>query len=253
MRDVKALHPKLQGKIIELQNLCYSNGITIGIGECVRTVAEQDALYAQGRTKPGIKVTNARGSTYGSMHQWMVAVDTYLIMDVDGDGKTADDAFNNATGLFNKVGKLGQSIGLEWGGSWKSPVDMPHFQLPNWGSTAAKLKSIYGVPDNFVKSWGGNVEQAGNKTASITTPSKTQLVVDAASGKNTNLVGTYKTTANLNLRAGAGSSKPILLTIPKDSKVLCYGYYTVSGGIWLFVQYGKYTGFVSQKYLMKIA
>lgn len=252
MRDIKALHPLLQGKIVELQNLCYKNGITIGIGECVRTVAEQDALYAQGRTKPGIKVTNAKGSKYGSMHQWRVAFDYYLIMDVDGDGKTADDAFNNATGLFNKVGNLGQSIGLEWGGSWKSPVDMPHFQLPNWGSTAAILKALYGTPDKFAKSWGGT-ENAGNKTVSVTTPSKTQLVVDAASGKNVNLAGTYKTTANLNLRAGAGSSKPILLTIPKDNKVLCYGYYTVSGCIWLFVQYGKYTGFVSQKYLNKVS
>ncbi len=33
-------------------------------------------------------------------------------MDVDGDGSVPDDAFNNSTELFNKVGKIGQSIGL---------------------------------------------------------------------------------------------------------------------------------------------
>lgn len=253
MRNVGALHPVLQDKIIELQKLCKQNNITIGIGECVRTVAEQDALYAQGRTKPGKIVTNAKGSSYSSMHQWGVAVDFYLNMDVDGDGKISDDAFNNATGLFNKVGKLGQSIGLEWGGSWKSLTDMPHFQLPSWGSTPTKLKSMYGTPDKFMKAWSSVTSNSvTEKVTSPTTPSKTQLVVEAAKEKNNLLAGNYRTTANLNLRAGAGTSKGILLTIPKGSTVSCYGYCTtVSGTTWLFVQYGKYTGFVSMKYLTK--
>ncbi len=30
--------------------------------------------------------------------------------------------------LFKKVGKIGESIGLEWGGSWKNFPDYPHFQ-----------------------------------------------------------------------------------------------------------------------------
>ncbi|CAJ0596443.1 unnamed protein product [Cylicocyclus nassatus] len=38
-----------------------------------RTIAEQDALYAQGRTKPGAKVTNARGGS--SMHNYAIAID----------------------------------------------------------------------------------------------------------------------------------------------------------------------------------
>lgn len=257
MRNVNALHPTLQGKITQLMNLCKKNGITIAIGECVRTVSEQDALYAQGRSKPGNIVTNAKGSTYSSMHQWGVAFDFYLNMDVDGDGKTADDAFNNATKLFNKVGELGKSIGLEWGGSWKNPVDMPHFQLPDWGSTATKLKNTYKTPENFMKMWGGTTSGSSQKTDVVgsdkTTPSKTSGVVEPAKSKNAKLAGTYKTVANLNLRAGAGTSKQILLTIKKGETLTCYGRYTsVSGRIWLFVQYGKYTGYVSQSYLNKI-
>ena len=69
MRDIKALHPDLQEKIALLQKKCVAAGITIGIGECLRTKAEQDALYAKGRTKPGKIVTNAKGSSYSSMHQ----------------------------------------------------------------------------------------------------------------------------------------------------------------------------------------
>ena len=29
---------------------------------------------------------------------------------------------------------------------------LPHFQLPQFGSTPAKLKAIYGTPDAFMKS-----------------------------------------------------------------------------------------------------
>ena len=110
MRDIKQLHPELQKKIAQLQELCKAQGITIGISECLRTKAEQDALYAKGRTTGGSIVTNCKGSTYSSMHQWGVAFDFYLKVDVDGDGKTSDDAFNDATGLFEKVGKIGLSV-----------------------------------------------------------------------------------------------------------------------------------------------
>jgi peptidoglycan L-alanyl-D-glutamate endopeptidase CwlK len=34
---------------------------------------------------------------------------------------------------YKAVGVLGMDLGLEWGGSWKSIVDQPHFQLrPGW-------------------------------------------------------------------------------------------------------------------------
>jgi hypothetical protein len=145
MRDVSKLHPKLQTKLRELQEKCEAQGLKIGICECLRTVAEQDALYAQGRTKPGKKVTNCRGSSYSSMHQWGVAFDFYR-----NDGK---GAYSDKDGFFSKVGKIGQSIGLEWGGSWKSIVDTPHFQLPDWGSTATKLKKQYGRPEAFFATW----------------------------------------------------------------------------------------------------
>lgn len=154
MRNLNDLHPDLQVKISTLKKLVKKElGIEIGISECLRTVAEQDALYAKGRTKPGSIVTNCKGSTYSSMHMWGIAFDFYIISDVDGDGNTSDDAFNNATKLFNKVGDIGKRIGLEWGGDWKSIVDLPHFQLPNWGSTTKTLKSKYGTPNKFFITW----------------------------------------------------------------------------------------------------
>ena len=153
MRDISQLHPKAQLLADALVKNCAAAGITIKITECARTVAEQDALYAKGRTVPGGKVTNARGSSYSSMHQWRVAFDFCLNMDVDKDGKISDDIFNNVTGLFNKVGQIGKALGLEWGGDWKSIKDLPHFQLPDWGSTTAKLKATYGTPEKFAATW----------------------------------------------------------------------------------------------------
>lgn len=247
MRNIKDLHPKLKEKVKELKKKCTDKGIKIGIGECVRTVTEQDALYAKGRTTAGSVVTNARGSSYSSMHQWGVAVDFYLIMDVDKDGKTSDDAFNDATGLFEEVGKIGKSIGLEWGGDWKSIKDKPHFQLPDWGSTATLLKKKYGTPKNFMKSWGGEEKEYSSH------PGKTVAAknnVEPAKSKDKKYIKPWTTKANLNLRNGAGADKSVITTIPKGTTVMCHGYYTKKGdSVWLSVQHGKYQGYVLKTYL----
>ncbi|MEY8391851.1 M15 family metallopeptidase [Lachnospiraceae bacterium 45-W7] len=153
MRDMTKLHPRLQKMAIQLQQECSRQGIFIKFSECLRTIAEQDALYAQGRTAPGNIVTNAKGSTYSSQHQWGVAIDFYIDMDVDGDGDKKDDAFNNSTRLFDRVGTIAKSIGLGWGGDWTSIKDRPHLYLPDWGSTTSRLKQLYKSPDHFMASW----------------------------------------------------------------------------------------------------
>lgn len=145
-RDISQLHPELQLRVTSLQQICAKQGLLIGIADCFRTVEEQNALYAQGRTTAGSIVTNANGNTYTSMHQWGVAFD---FIRNDGLG-----AYNEANNFFEKVGQLGKSISLEWGGDWTSFVDRTHFQLPDWGSTPKLLKQLYEVPENFIKTWG---------------------------------------------------------------------------------------------------
>ena len=161
-RNINELHPRLQEKVSELQKLCENNGLIIGIGECLRTVAEQEELYAQGRTKPGNIVTNARGTSYSSQHQWGIAFDFYRN---DGTG-----AYNESGNFFERVGRLAKSIGLGWGGDWTSIKDRPHLYLPDWGSTATKLKQQYGTPENFMKSWG----DPGNQKPSESKPENTE-------------------------------------------------------------------------------
>lgn len=144
-RDITMCHPQLQLLANKLITECKKQGLIVKLGECFMSVAEQDALYAQGRTTKGSIVTNARGTSYSSMHQWGVAFDV-----IRNDGK---GAYNDSDNWFSKVAKIGKSLGLEWGGDWTSLVDKPHFQLPQWGSTPTKLKKLYGNVNNFKKTW----------------------------------------------------------------------------------------------------
>ena len=66
------------------------------------------------------------------------------------------------------------------------------------------------------------------------------------------LSGTYKTTANLNMRTDAGTGAVIICTIPKGKAVQCYGYYNTDGAVkWLYVVYDGKSGYCSSKYLRK--
>lgn len=224
MRDRTKLHPKLQKKLKQLEAECAKAGLKIGISECVRTVAEQDALYAQGRTKPGPIVTNAKGSTYSSCHMWGIAFDFYR-----NDGK---GAYYDKDGFFTKVGKIGQKLGLEWGGSWKSIVDKPHFQLPDWGSTTSRLKAIYGTPDKFFKTW----DKSEGSTA--VTPIKI--------GKKDK---TYTVTASsLRLRNKPSLTSSTIVSMPKGATFVATG---ETSGKWFKGTYGKKMGWASSKYLKK--
>lgn len=258
-RDITKLHPDLQVKAKKLVSECKKVGIIIEIGECLRTVAEQDALYAKGRSKPGSIVTNAKGSSYSSMHQWGVAFDIYLNMDIDGDGKTSDDIYNNATKVFNKVGAIGKKLGLEWGGDWKSIKDLPHFQLPNWGSTSSQLKAKYKTFEAFKKTWKETTSESkttrtkSNTTTSTTVTSYSKSKVAYPTSTNKAFAGTYKVSTALRLRTDASTKAAIITVIPKGGKVTCHGYYSKdsAGATWYYVEYGKYTGFVSASYCQK--
>lgn len=85
-------------------------------------------------------------------------------------------------------------------------------------------------------------------------PSEKKRIVDPAQGFKKTYAKTYtvKAANGLNLRyvASSASKDDIIAAIPKGKKVTCYGYYTKNGStVWLLVQYGKYTGYVSKAYL----
>ena len=147
--DRSKLHPWIDHKLGLLLKECKKQGIYLIVTEGFRTVEYQDSLYAKGRTKPGKVVTNAKGNSYSSQHQWGIAFDIAI-----NDKKLLYD-----DKTIKKVAKIAKSskVGLAWGGDWKSIVDMPHFYLKKWGSTTEKLKEKYETPDKFKKTFTAKV------------------------------------------------------------------------------------------------
>ena len=107
--------------------------------EGLRPDARQAELYAQGRTKPGPKVTNADGRKNLSNHQDAAdgkrddlgsAVDIYPY--VDGalriHEKYVDEKLKLIAVHVKAVAKC-LGVAITWGGDWKNPYDPPHFQL----------------------------------------------------------------------------------------------------------------------------
>lgn len=118
-RDINKLNPKAKLACEYLLKACKEKGLNIIVTETLRTTERQQYLYAQGRTRPGNTVTNCDGVKKKSIHQFGNAFDVCQNI----KGKEYDEK------ILNQVGKLGEQIGLEWGGSWKSFKDSPHFQL----------------------------------------------------------------------------------------------------------------------------
>lgn len=120
-RNINDLNSKVTAMASEFINRCKAEGIDILITSTYRDSASQDALYAQGRTKPGKKVTNARAGQ--SYHNWGVAFDFVPL--VNGKAQWNDAA------LFTRCGEIAESVGLEWAGRWTKFKEMAHCQYTN--------------------------------------------------------------------------------------------------------------------------
>jgi len=112
------LSPKFAEKVMDFLDAARDNGLNVDACMGMRTFAEQDALYAKGRSKPGKIITKAKGGQ--SWHNYGLAVD--IVFKVNGQWSW-DEAHP-----WSKLGVIGQQHGLEWGGAWKGFKDRPHFQ-----------------------------------------------------------------------------------------------------------------------------
>ncbi|MCF8566735.1 peptidoglycan-binding protein [Alicyclobacillus tolerans] len=115
--DLTSLHPYVALLARRFLQLTQENNLDIRITTAFRSWDEEDRLFAQGRWAPGQIVTNARGGD--SYHNWGLAFDAAPFE----NGKMSTD-----TQKFIQMGQLGQQVGLQWGGTFKSIVDYPHFQ-----------------------------------------------------------------------------------------------------------------------------
>lgn len=141
-RHLATLLPKVQPKfrafVRAAKDLARSSGFDYVVISGTRTFEEQNALYAQGRSKPGPIVTNARGGY--SNHNFGIAIDggifkggRYL------DGSQDPTERKAAARMHAKIGQLAQLMGLAWGGLWSGFPDPPHVEW-NHGVTISELR-----------------------------------------------------------------------------------------------------------------
>jgi hypothetical protein len=111
---VNDLLPEVKEKMEKLIQICDLLDMPIRVTSGFRTIEEQNKLYAQGRTTAGNIVTNAKGLE--SKHC---------------QGKAFDIVFRKTgyEGNWELIGQLGEQLGLNWGGRWKSFQDKPHFEI----------------------------------------------------------------------------------------------------------------------------
>lgn len=129
-RRIEDLHPRVQPLCRLFIERCAEAGIDVIITSTLRTFAEQDALYAKGRTTAGPKVTAAKAGE--SFHNYGLAFDFAPIEHGKIDW--------NDTELFRRCGEIGESIGLSWAGRWKRFREMAHMQFSD-GLTIEDLQA----------------------------------------------------------------------------------------------------------------
>jgi len=149
LERIQLLHPKLREEALTMYDEIVA--ALTGTAACrfaytLRTFAEQDGLFAQGRTKPGAIVTKAKGGQ--SYHNYGLAIDIVLLVDKDKNGTFETASWDLKTDFdgdgksdWQEVVAIFKRYGYEWGGDWKF-LDAPHFQK-TLGKSIAELQVLH--------------------------------------------------------------------------------------------------------------
>jgi len=149
LERIQLLHPKLREEALTMYDeivMALTGTAACRFAYTLRTFAEQDALFAQGRTKPGAIVTKAKGGQ--SYHNYGLAIDIVLLVDTDKNGTFETASWDLKTDFdgdgksdWQEVVAIFKRYGYEWGGDWKF-VDAPHFQK-TLGKSIAELQALH--------------------------------------------------------------------------------------------------------------
>jgi len=131
-RRIKTLHPLIQCDVANIINEAEAKlNVKFRVTQALRTVAEQDELYAQGRTAGGSIVTNARGGK--SYHNYGLAFDVAII---ENNSVIWDSP------EYKNLSTIASRYGFFWGGNFKNLRDEPHFQKDFGRKTQQLLANI---------------------------------------------------------------------------------------------------------------
>lgn len=118
---LKGVHPDLQ-KVVKRAILITNQDFLVTEG--VRTPERQRELYAQGRTKPGKKVTWTLTSNHFVQKSGYGHAVDLCPFPVDWNDRRKFHVIARAM----KQAALAEGVKIVWGGDWGTP-DLPHFEL----------------------------------------------------------------------------------------------------------------------------
>ena len=123
--DISRLHPAIRDKVQKIRDQLNAEGIPFEVFEAFRTPELQAHIFAQGRTRPGDKVTWV--GPWGSIHQYGLAVDFVL---KDRNGNWSWDDKGAKAKHWTRMHELAEENGLE---PLRKPdgrlIEKPHIQL----------------------------------------------------------------------------------------------------------------------------
>lgn len=162
LERIKLLHPKVRQEVEHIYKAqivpALSGRAICRFAFTLRTIKEQDEIYAQGRTKLfdaqgrrlGV-VTKAKGGQ--SIHNYGLALDIVLLVDNDRNGTFESASYNEVLDYdgdkvadWMEVVRIMKAAGWVWGGDWKRFKDSPHFEK-KFGLTWRQLKARWDKKD----------------------------------------------------------------------------------------------------------
>ena len=159
------VHPVLAQRVAQLiEQTAQQHNIESIVHDGFRSFEEQTVLYAKGRTTPGPKVTDAKAGE--SYHNYGLAVDIVTNHHGQPAWIERDERVR---------GPIGQNLGLEWGGAWKSFVDLPHFQLTG-GLSPSQCMEIYTRHGNSIQAVWNEVDIRLSSTRGPAIPGQVEVI-----------------------------------------------------------------------------
>ena len=180
-RLLEGLSPEAASLCTELLEACSAEGIPLALTSTLRTAAEQDALYAQGRMNVDAVNSLRAAAALGPITPSSNHIVTSTRRSAHMEGRAFDVAVLkagaidwSATNKYERAGEIGKRLGLRWGGDFRGLRDLCHFELPT-GSLNLPLGSIssHSDPSTHKGAHGGPIN---NKHQEDTQMSDTSAV-----------------------------------------------------------------------------
>jgi len=138
-RDKSHLFPPFAALLSRFEDLLVHQGLPFYLFEGLRTWERQEWLYAQGRTRPGKVVTNAKPGS--SWHAFGLAADYVMDGMVDKPGIQWSWEMRGHSEWL-KMAQLAVALGLESAYFWKQFPECPHVQQ-RYGLGLPRANELY--------------------------------------------------------------------------------------------------------------